>query len=82
MIQGVNMYNNSKVAKAIRLAMMFGAGAAAAISAPTFAAEEGAEEVEKIQVTGSRIKRADMETSSPIQVTSAEDIKVSGFTRI
>ncbi|MEW6993076.1 TonB-dependent receptor [Colwelliaceae bacterium MEBiC 14330] len=76
------MYNNSKVAKAIRLAMMFGAGAAAAISAPTFAAEEGAEEVEKIQVTGSRIKRADMETSSPIQVTSAEDIKVSGFTRI
>ena len=29
-IQGVNMYNNSKVAKAIRLAMMFGAGAAAA----------------------------------------------------
>ena len=53
MIQGVNMYNNSKVAKAIRLAMMFGAGAAAAISAPTFAAEEGAEEkVERIEVTG------------------------------
>jgi iron complex outermembrane receptor protein len=40
------MYNNSKVAKAIRLAMMFGAGAAATISAPTFAAEEGAEEEE------------------------------------
>ncbi|KGJ96327.1 TonB-dependent receptor domain-containing protein [Colwellia psychrerythraea] len=76
------MYNNSKVAKAIRLAMMFGAGAAAAISAPTFAAEEGADEVEKIQVTGSRIKRADMETSSPMSVTSAEDIKVSGFTRV
>jgi outer membrane receptor protein involved in Fe transport len=76
------MYNNSKVAKAIRLAMMFGAGAAASIAAPTFAAEEGAEKIEKIQVTGSRIKRADMETSSPIQVTSAEDIKVSGFTRI
>jgi len=81
-IQGVNMYNNSKVAKAIRLAMMFGAGAAATIAAPTFAAEEGAEEVEKIQVTGSRIKRADMETSSPMQVTSAEDIKVAGFTRV
>ena len=76
------MYNNSKVAKAIRLAMMF--GAAAAISAPTFAAaaDEGAEEIEKIQVTGSRIKRADMETSSPMQVTSAEDMKVAGFTRV
>lgn len=82
MIQGVNMYNNSKVAKAIRVAMMFGAGTAAAISAPTFAADEGVEEVEKIQVTGSRIKRADMETSSPMQVTSAEDIKVAGFTRV
>ena len=76
------MYSNSKIAKAVRLAMVFGAGTAAAISAPTFAVEEGAEEVERIEVTGSRIKRADMETSSPIQVTSAEDIEVSGFTRI
>ncbi len=83
MIQGVNMYNNSKVAKAIRLAMMFGAGAAVAISAPTFAAaDEGLEEIEKIQVTGSRIKRADMETSSPIHITSAEDMKIAGFTRV
>jgi iron complex outermembrane receptor protein len=76
------MYNNSKIAKAIRVAMMFGAGAAAAISAPTFAADEGVEEIEKIQVTGSRIKRADMESSSPVHVTSAEDIKVAGFTRV
>ena len=33
------MYNNSKIAKAIRLAMMIGASAAATISAPTFAEE-------------------------------------------
>jgi outer membrane receptor protein involved in Fe transport len=77
------MYSNSKVAKAVRIAMMFGAGAATAISAPAFSAdEEEAESVERIEVTGSRIKRADMETSSPIQVTSAEDIKISGFTRV
>jgi outer membrane receptor protein involved in Fe transport len=77
------MYNNSKVAKAIRLAMMFGAGAAASIAAPTIAAEEGAEEsVERIEVTGSRIKRTDLETSSPIITTTAADIKTSGFTRM
>ena len=79
MIQGVNMYNNSKVAKAIRLAMMFGAGAAAAISAPTFAAEEGAEEVERIQVTGSRLKRTDMESASPVTIITAEQLKVQGI---
>jgi outer membrane cobalamin receptor len=76
------MYNNSKVAKAIRLAMMFGAGAAASIAAPAFAAEEGAEAVERIQVTGSRIKRTDLETSSPIITTTAADIKTTGFTRM
>jgi iron complex outermembrane recepter protein len=77
------MYNNSKIAKAIRLAMVFGAGAAATISTQAFSAdEESAEDVERIEVTGSRIKRADMETSSPIQVTTAEDIKVAGYTRI
>ncbi|NQZ24803.1 MAG: TonB-dependent receptor [Colwellia sp.] len=72
------MYNNSKVAKAIRLAMMFGAGAAAAISAPAFAADEGAEEVEKIEVTGSRIKQVDLENSSPVTVITAADISLSG----
>jgi iron complex outermembrane receptor protein len=69
------MYNNSKVAKAIRLAMMFGAGAAASIAAPTFAAEEGAEEsVERIEVTGSAIKRTDMEGSLPVTVLTDVDI--------
>lgn len=84
MVQGENMYSNSKIAKAVRLAVMFGAGATAAMTTTSFAAgaEEGADKIEKIQVTGSRIKRADMETSSPIQVTSAEDIEVSGFTRV
>ena len=72
------MYNNSKVAKAIRVAMMF--GAVAATSAPTFAAaaDEGVEEVEKIQVTGSRIKRSDMESASPVTIIDASAIAASG----
>ncbi|XQW86437.1 TonB-dependent receptor domain-containing protein [Thalassotalea piscium] len=78
------MYTNSKIAKAVRIAVMFGAGATATMTSTSFAAdaEDGAESMEKIQVTGSRIKRVDMESSSPIQVTSAEDIKISGFTRV
>ena len=75
------MLNRSKAANAVSIAMMVGA-TATVISAPTFAAEKSAKSVERIEVTGSRIKRADMETASPIQVTSAEDIKVSGFTRV
>ncbi len=78
LISGVNMYKNSKIAKGIRLAMMFGATTAVAISAPAFAAEEGVEEIEKIQVTGSRIKRTDMETPVPVTVIGRADILAMG----
>jgi iron complex outermembrane receptor protein len=73
---------NNKVSKAVRLAIAFGAVSTAAFSASTIAAEEGLEKVERIQVTGSRIKRTDLETSSPVTVMTAEEIKLSGFTRV
>jgi len=73
------MYNNTKVAKAIRLAMMFGAATTASISTSAFAAEEGAEEsVERISVTGSRIKRTDLEGSIPVTVIDRSAIDLSG----
>lgn len=78
------MYTNNKLAKSIRLALMFG-GASVAVSGTAFAQDEseaGVEAEERIQVTGSRIKRTDYETASPVQITSAEEIKLSGFTRI
>ena len=55
---------------------------AASVSTSAFAAEESAEQVERIEVTGSRIKRANIHSTSPITTISAEDIKVSGITRI
>ena len=74
-IWGVNMYKNNKVTKAIRLAMMVGASAAATISAPGFAADaEELEEVERISVTGSRIKRAELSTPSPILTIQAQEL--------
>jgi iron complex outermembrane receptor protein len=74
------MYNNSKVAKGIRLALLIGAASTAAISTAAFSAEE--EAVERIQVTGSSIKRTDMEGALPIVTVSAEDIARSGVTSV
>lgn len=77
------MYNNSKVAKAIRLAMMVGAGAAATISAPAFSAEEeSVKDVERIEVTGSRIKRTEMEATSPIVTISETVIEITGANNV
>lgn len=54
----------------------------ATLGFPAFVAaqDSGANDVERIQVTGSRIKRTDMETASPVSVFDAEAIEASGFT--
>ena len=71
---------NNKVSKAVRLAIAFGAASAASFSVSTMAAEdeESAEKVERIEVTGSRIKRVDMATDLPITVIDREAIELSG----
>lgn len=70
---------NNKVSKAVRLAIAFGAASTAAFSASSTAAEEGVvETVERIQVTGSRIKRTDMETPVPVTVIGRSDIVEMG----
>lgn len=71
------MFNNNKLAKAVKLACLLGTVGAASVSVPAFA-QEGADEIEKIQITGSRIKRTDMETASPVQIIGAEEIRASG----
>ena len=80
------MFSNNKTANAVRIALAFGAASTAAFTSTAVSAQEQTEEakdkVERIEVTGSRIKRTDIETASPVQITSAEDIKLSGFTKI
>lgn len=76
---------NNQVTKAVRLAIAFGAASTAMLATNATAAEageEGADKVERIQVTGSRIKRTDLETASPVQITTQEEIAVAGFTRV
>ncbi|SHH27914.1 TonB-dependent receptor plug domain-containing protein [Ferrimonas marina] len=69
------MHNSSLVSKAVRFALVAGATSAAFTAPAVFAEEEG---VERIEVTGSRIKRTDLETASPITVFSSEDIANTG----
>ncbi|RYV02470.1 TonB-dependent receptor [Shewanella sp. OPT22] len=69
------------LAKAVRLAMIAGAASASVTATNAFASDEG-EKVERIQVTGSRIKRTDLETANPITSISAEDLSKQGFTNV
>lgn len=74
---------NNQVSKAVRLAIAFGAASTAAFSASSFAAEEeGVEKVERIQVTGSRISRTDMETATPVTVYTSVEIEKTGVSTV
>jgi iron complex outermembrane receptor protein len=76
------MYTNSKLVKAVRLAIAFGAASATAFSANVLAAEEDGESVERIEVTGSMIKRTDLEGALPVTTISKEDIAKTGVTSV
>ncbi|MGO2478346.1 MAG: TonB-dependent receptor domain-containing protein [Pseudoalteromonas sp.] len=69
---------NTKISKAVRLAIAFGAASTAAFSASSYAAEEGIEKVERIEVTGSRISKPKLSQPAPIVTISAADIAKAG----
>ncbi|MBS0043296.1 TonB-dependent receptor [Shewanella sp. M16] len=75
------MRTNSTLAKAVRFALIGGATTAALSTTAVFAAEDGAK-VERIAVTGSRIQRTNLETSTPITMFSAADIEKTGFSTV
>ncbi|WP_185976855.1 MULTISPECIES: TonB-dependent receptor domain-containing protein [Shewanella] len=76
------MYKNSLLANSVRFALISGAAATAAITAPTaFAADESAN-VERISVTGSRIKRVDIEGANPVTVIERSQLEDLGITDI
>lgn len=75
------MRANSALAKAVRFALIGGATTAALSTSAVFAAEDGAK-VERIAVTGSRIQRTNLETSTPITMFSAADIEKTGFSTV
>lgn len=78
------MYSNNKLSKAVRLAIAFGAASAFAGTAVAQDAqqEEEAAKVERIEVTGSRIKRTDLEGAVPVTVIDRAAIDFSGQTSV
>jgi iron complex outermembrane receptor protein len=78
------MFTNNKIAKSISLALAFGSMSVLSLSGAAVAQEEAEveESVEKIQVTGSRIRRADMEGSLPVTVIDRAAIEFSGQTSV
>jgi outer membrane receptor protein involved in Fe transport len=61
---------------------MYSGAVAAASQTPAVAAQSAEEELEEVFVTGSRIRRVDAETASPVQVLTDEAIKESGVSTI
>jgi len=68
---------NNQLRLAVRGALAAGAIATAA-AAPTAFAQEEAADLERVQVTGSRIKRTDIEGALPVTVIDRETIELSG----
>lgn len=62
--------------------MLSATAAASFVSVNVNAQEAEVAEVERIEVTGSRINRTDMETASPVTVISADTIAKSGYTSV
>lgn len=74
------MFINSKLQSAVRVALGVGA---LAVSAPGAMAQDGADdELEEIITTGSRIKRADLDSASPVTVIDREAILAQGITDV
>ena len=77
------MATNPRVTRAVKLALFSGAAAsAAATSTPVLAQETEAGELEQIVVTGSRIRRVDAETASPVFTLDRSAIAETGVTTI
>jgi iron complex outermembrane receptor protein len=78
------MYKNNKLSKAVRLAMVFGAVSAVAFPSHAIANVDEAEAapVERIQVTGSRIRRIGEIAPTPVTVITGEGLVDAGVTNV
>lgn len=76
------MFTNNKLAKSVRLAIAIGAVSTVVPATQAFAAEDEVKEIEKIEVTGSRIKRTDVEATSPITTIGEAAIEITGVNNV
>jgi iron complex outermembrane receptor protein len=71
-----------RLGAAVRRALLLSVLPSAALAQQADDPEPGARTLDTVQVTGSRIRRAELETQVPVQVLSREDIDRSGFTSV
>ncbi|MCF1428540.1 MAG: TonB-dependent receptor [Shewanella sp.] len=75
------MYKNKILANSVRLALISGA-ATAAFTSPVVFAVDDEDKVERIEVTGSRIKRTDIEGANPVTILDRQEIVDLGITDV
>lgn len=74
------MFTNTKLAKSIRLAMAVGAASTAMVASNSVLAQEASADegsVEKIAVTGSRIRKADFVSNAPVATIGQEQFALT-----
>ncbi len=71
------MFRRTKVCKGLMLAF---SGAVTAVSLPALAQQ--AQQLERVEITGSAIKRIDAETAVPVTVLKPDDLKKQGITTV
>ena len=78
------MNGNPKVRRAVKLALLLGGPAALLATSPALAQDQNAEEkqMEEVVVTGSRIVSSNLESVSPMQTVSSEDIAKTGIINV
>ena len=78
------MSSNNKLQTAIHLALGLSAGVFALSAVPDVFAQDAEEDmaIEEVIVTGSRIRRADIDSASPVTILDREDIMAAGVTDV
>ena len=71
------MSTNFQVKKAVKLALAVNAGLVGFGSTQALAQEEGAEELEEVIVTGSRIRKQDFVSNAPVATVGVEQIELT-----
>jgi iron complex outermembrane receptor protein len=75
--------SNHNIRNAVRLALTAGVAASSVYAPGAFAAEEDdATKLDRVEVTGSRIKRTQLEGAMPVTAVSREDIEKTGINSI
>ncbi|MCL4410635.1 MAG: TonB-dependent receptor [Firmicutes bacterium] len=79
--------SEKRLTGAIKLALYAGLSVAsvsfaAQAQANELSEQQASESIERLQVTGSRLRRTDMETASPVTVMDSAAIQATGYTRV